>query len=82
MVAVVKYIQQKLKQLNKWWLSKLVKERSNLKEEKNETITRTRNENQEEPQTQTQTKVLETRPKRRGRKKKNDNWRRRHTDSA
>lgn len=71
MVKVVKSIQQKLKQLSKWWLSKLVKEKLNLKEEKNEIITRTRNENQEEPQTQTQTKVLDAKPKRR-RKKKND----------
>lgn len=72
MVKVVKSIQQKLKQLNKWWLSKLVKVKLNPEEEKNETVTRTRNENQEEPQTQTQTKVLEpiSKPKRRGRKKK------------
>ena len=65
MEQLVKSIQQKLKQLNKWWLSKLVKERSNLKEEKNEPITTTRNENQEEPQTTPTQKV-----KRRGRKKK------------
>ena len=65
MEQLVKSIQQKLKQLNKWWLSKLVKERSNLKEEKNEPITTTRNENQEEPQTTPAKKV-----KRRGRKKK------------
>ena len=65
MEQLVKSIQQKHKQLNKWWLSKLVKERSNLKEEKNEPITTTRNENQEEPQTTPAQKV-----KRRGRKKK------------
>jgi len=71
MEKAVKSIQQKLKQLNKWWLSKLVKVKSNPKEVvTDENITRTRNENQEEPQTQTQTQVLK---KRRGRKKKNDN---------
>ena len=70
MEKVVEYIQQKLKQLNKWWLSKLVKEKSNPKEVNNDEIfARTRNENKEEPQTQTQTQVLK---KRRGRKKRDD----------
>lgn len=72
MVKVVKSIQQKLKQLNKWWLSKLVKVKSNPEGEKNEI------RKEEETTAQTQTKVLETntkvldaKPKRR-RKKRND----------